>query len=94
LAPLLWGFFIVHDKLAQSDYAPECWHLLSPELPSLGFWWDDRCEMLRRATRDWMMAHAQSPNPLLHAATNDDQRHLVIRMFNAVDTPPEPPFLD
>lgn len=52
------GFMKVHNALATDDYPWESWQLLSPLLPSLGWFRDwDRCEKLRRALRDWLLEH-------------------------------------
>lgn len=42
----------IHEALAAGEYSSESWQLLSPELPTLGWWRDwDRCKKLRRAVK-------------------------------------------
>jgi hypothetical protein len=90
---LVRGFFAVHQILASGRYNSEAWWLISPELPYLGWWRDwDRCEKLRQAVRDWLTTNASSKNPLLDAATNEEERGLARRVFIVEESQQE--FLD
>ena len=77
------GFFPVYESLASSDYPPESWLLLAPELPSLGLWREwDRCKKLRLALRERFSEHKEfTIQTLIDFATTLDQRTLVRRVF-------------
>lgn len=78
------SFYPVHNSLASGEYSSELWSLLSPELPSLGWWRDwDRCEKLRRAVNSWLTKYVMVGNPLLEAAKTPEQRKLARQLADS-----------
>jgi hypothetical protein len=71
------GYFQVYAILANTQATSEEWALLSPELPRIGRWSDwDRCEKLRRAVRQWLLAHRKSGNLLVEAAKTPEENEI------------------
>lgn len=71
------NFFAVHSALSVSAQPPESWWLLSPELPSLGWWKDwDHCKRLRHATR-YALAQRKACSLLRSFASTPDEIKIV-----------------
>ena len=86
------GFFFVHSALASTEYPPEPWALISPELPRSPRWSEwDRCEKLRRAVRKRLEAKAER-KLLYAAASNKMERELVDSIFT--EQSDDEPFID
>jgi GTPase-associated protein 1, N-terminal domain type 1 len=88
--PLVRGYYEVYNALAVSTasniaFPWESWLLLSAELPQPGRWrtWD-RCQRLRRATRDWLHVHMGTGKPLLDEAPSE-KHHEIARRTLAED---------
>jgi hypothetical protein len=72
---VLKNFFTVHAALASSSHSSESWWLLSPELPSLGWWKDwDHCKRLRRAVRNILGQHHVYGGLMAFATTAEERR--------------------
>ena len=78
------NFFTVHEALASGEHSPESWWLLSPVLPSLGWWSDwDRCKKLRRAVNSYLTLHGGNHRFLEFANTPNEQK--IARKVTGID---------
>jgi hypothetical protein len=78
-APLIArGLFPVYEALEGATEPPEAWRLLQPHLPMLWYWQEwDRCEKLRRALANWLLAHPSALGTILAAARKPAEKRLV-----------------
>jgi hypothetical protein len=82
---VLRNFFTVHDALASGEHSSESWWLLSPVLPSLGWWRDwDRCKKLRRAVNGYLTLHGSNHRLIECAKTRDEQK--IARKVTGIDS--------
>ena len=70
--------------LASSDHSPDSWWMLSPELPTLGWWRDwDRCEKLKRAIKLFLKKRGEC-NRLLEVAKTATEKNIASKI-NEID---------
>ena len=81
---VLKNLFTVHMALASSDHSPDSWWMLSPELPTLGWWRDwDRCEKLKRAIKLFLKKRGEC-NRLLEVAKTATEKNIASKI-NEID---------
>jgi len=90
---ILRNFFTVHEALAARAHSSDSWCLLSPELPTLGWWRDwDLCERLRRAVHR-SLAQCGASKRLRESAKTSDERKIARKVAESGNDDFSPEFL-